>query len=104
MNCELDPCLKWAQRCDQSVLITAFSLAYRSVIERRIVFKALSKSFLWLIPLISVDHSESTASDDDKHSGKFFVRDVLSCRLFHVELTEVYRAAEILLRHLIVCE
>ena len=104
MHRELNSGFERAHRRDQGVFITAFSLADCSVVERGILFEALSKSFLWLISLISVDHSESTASDDDKHSGKFFVRNVLSSRLFHVELTEVYRAAEILLRHLIVRE
>lgn len=104
MHCELYPRLEWAHRCDQSVLITALSLAASSVIERGILFEALSKSFLWLIPLISVDHSESTAGDDDKHIGKFFVRNVLSGCLCNIELSEVHRATEILLGFLIVCE
>ena len=104
MHCELNSGFERAHRRDQSVFITAFSLADCSVVERGILFEALSKSFLWLISLISVDHSESTASDNDKHIGKFFVRDVLSGRLCNVKLTEIHRATMILLRLLIVCD
>ena len=104
MHFEPDARFKRAHRCNQSVIINAFSFADRFVVEGRILLKALSKPFLWLVALFSVDHSEGTACDNDEHIRELFVRDVLGGSLFDIELTQVYRAHIILHGFLIVCK